>query len=132
VIYTNITMRITYDTFYSILCSILMLGQSSNNITLNYDLFWPWVSKLDPLINLKNQLSLWLKSNTSPRPKPERTVAARAWYLEQGVRGPPFTKRDIPWGTPLLVTFGYINTTKVNDLSNVGLFPTTLFSIHPH
>ena len=35
VVYTIITMRITYDTLHNILYSILIAGQSSVNITLN-------------------------------------------------------------------------------------------------
>ena len=35
VVYTIITMRITYETFHNILCSILMAGQSNINITPN-------------------------------------------------------------------------------------------------
>ena len=35
VVYTIITMRITYDTLHNILYSILIAGQSSINITLN-------------------------------------------------------------------------------------------------
>jgi hypothetical protein len=43
------------------------------------------------------------------------------WYSEQSMRGVPFTKRGTPWGTPQVVTFQYINTTKGCVLPNVGL-----------
>ena len=35
VVYTTITMRVTYDTLHNILCSTLIAGQSSINITPN-------------------------------------------------------------------------------------------------